>query len=308
MITDRLPAQGSAIQRPGRVRPEIAAGVGPKDTYQPRLSEGPPAWGHSMTGDIRYHEVNSKLLGNTRQVWVYLPPGYAHNPDKTYPVVYAMDGQNVFESGTAFGGQEWGLDEAAQRAIQQGRMREAIVVAVSNAGAGRIEEYSPVADPKYGGGGGEKFAQFLSTELKPMIDGAYRTRTEAENTAVLGSSMGGLISLYLGLAHSNTFGLIGALSPSLWFAEKDMIRAWQERPPAQRPERIWLDMGDRESQTDEDHNGVADVLDNTRALHQVLAQQGQAGLNYQEIAGGTHSEASWSRRIQDVLEALLPPT
>ncbi|MBS2036346.1 alpha/beta hydrolase [bacterium] len=269
--------------------------------------EGPPAWGWSMTGDIRYHEVKSEILGNSRQVWVYLPPGYAQNPDKDYPVLYAMDGQNVFEKGTAFGGNEWRMDEAAQRAMTQGTMKEAIIVAVSNAGAQRIEEYSPKADPQYGGGGAEKFAQFLKTELKPMIDGAYRTQTAPESTGVLGSSMGGLVSLYLGLAHSNTFGLVGALSPSLWFAEKDMIKSWAEHPPAQRPAKIWLDMGDRESQTDGDQNGIPDTLDNTRALRDVLASQGQPGLLYREIPGGTHTEGAWSERIQDVLQGLLPP-
>lgn len=299
MISDRLPPRLPLARVSAPVRPSPVP-----ETFEP----GPPAWGQSMTGDIRYHEVTSKILDNTRQVWVYLPPGYAHNPKQHYPVVYAMDGQNVFEKGTAFGGNEWHMDEAAQRAMTHGTMREAIIVAVSNAGARRIEEYSPVADPKYGGGGAEKFAQFLKTELKPMIDGAYRTQATAENTAVLGSSMGGLVSLYLGLAHSNTFGLIGALSPSLWFAEKDMLRSWAENPPQQRPDRVWLDMGDRESQADGDSNGVPDTLDNTRKLNEVLESQHQRGLLYREVAGGTHSEGSWSERIQDVLEGLLPPS
>lgn len=300
MIPDRLPPAQS-------LRPKRPSSPGPapqEETYQP----GPPAWGHSLTGDVRYHEVTSKLLDNTRQVWVYLPPNYHQNPDKKYPVLYAMDGQNVFERGTAFGGQEWKMDEAAQRAMTQGTMQEAIVVAVSNAGAKRLEEYSHVPDPSHGGGGAEKFAQFLKTELKPMIDGAYRTELAPEKTGILGSSMGGLVSLYAGLAHSNTFGLIGVLSPSLWWAEKDMIRMWAENPPEFRPSRIWLDMGDRESQTDKDSNGVADVLDNTRALRDILQAQGQQGLLYQEISGGTHTEGAWSQRIQSVLEGLLPPS
>lgn len=269
---------------------------------QPRKRpEGPSAWGWSMTGDIRYHEVDN------RQVWVYLPPSYKECPDKDYPVLYAMDGQNVFEKGTAFQGQEWQMDEAAQRAMAQGKMREAIIVAVSNGGPKRIEEYSPKADPKYGGGGAEKFAQFLTKDLKPQIDETYRTQAGPENTGVLGSSMGGLFSLYMGLAHSNTFGLVGAISPSLWFAEKDMIAQWKNHPPTQRPDKVWLDMGDNESPSDHDKNGVPDTLDNTRALRDVLQAQNQKGLMYHEIAGATHSEGSWSERIQDVLQGLLPP-
>ena len=302
MISPNLPPAS-----PARPRPSAAVSPTPETEAREVYEPGVPAWGHSLTGNVRYHEVASDILGNRRQVWVYLPPGYEQNPEQHYPVVYAMDGQNVFEKGTAYGGREWQMDEAAERAMRQGSMQKAIIVAVSNAGDGRLSEYSHVADPKRGGGKAPQFAAFLKTELKPMIDGAYRTRPEAESTGVLGSSMGGLVSLYLGLAHSNTFGLIGALSPSLWWAEKDMIRQWQEHPPAQPPQRLWLDMGTRESQNDANQNGVPDVLDNTRALHQVLADQGQPGLMYHEIPGAGHNEFSWSQRIQQVLEGMLPP-
>lgn len=303
MIPERLPP-ASVPQRPrpaGDIKPETAP---PRESYEP----GVPAQGWSLTGDVRYHEVHSKTLGNTRQVWVYLPPGYAQDAEKNYPVVYAMDGQNLFERGTAFGCKEWGMDEAAQRAMTQGSMQEAIIVAVSSNGqADRMKEYSPVPDPKHKGGGAPDFAKFLKTELKPMIDGAYRTEATRENTAVLGSSMGGLVSLYLGLAHADTFGLIGALSPSLWWAQQHMLEEWKTNPPVQRPEKIWMDMGDREDDDDGNANGVPDVLDHTRALKDVLASQGQSGLMYHEIPGADHSEAAWAGRIQHVLEKLLPP-
>lgn len=305
MISDRsgsLPSLRPATARPP-ARPATPMEAG--EVFEP----GPPAWGHSMTGDIRYHEVTSDILENRRQVWVYLPPGYhaPENASRQYPVIYAMDGQNLFERGTAFGGQEWQMDEAAQRAMLQGSMQEAILVAVSHAGGQRLEEYSHCPDPSHGGGKAEQFVQFLKTELKPLVDGAYRTERVPEKTGILGSSMGGLVSLYAGLAHSNTFGLLGVLSPSLWWAEKDMIRQWAENPPEFRPSRIWLDMGDRESQSDRDGNGVPDTLDNTRALRDVLEAQGQAGLLYHEIPGATHSEGAWRSRIQSVMEGLLPP-
>lgn len=304
MIPDRLPSgPPSKISRPvsapGGSEPQVEA---QRETFEP----GPPAWGQSLTGDIRYHEVASEILGNRRQVWVYLPPSYGQDPERRYPVVYAMDGQNVFERGTAFGGQEWGMDEAAQRAMTQHTMQDAIIVAVSNAGAERLNEYSPVPDPHHGGGGAPQFARFLKEELKPMIDGAYRTETGRENTAVLGSSMGALVSLYLGLAHADTFGLIGALSPSLWWAQQDMLKQWAAHPPAQAPAKLWLDIGDREGD-DDDHNGIPDPLEHTRSFAGLLASQGQQGLMFHEIPGGTHTEAAWRARIQDVLEGLLPP-
>lgn len=296
------PQQAPALRSAPSLRGEekVAAAA---DSFQP----GEPAWGQSLTGDIRFHQVPSQVLGNSRQVWVYLPPSYGMQPDRRYPVVYAMDGQNQFEKGTAFGGTEWGLDEAADRAMRQGSMQEAIVVAVSNGGPERLNEYSPVPDPRHGGGGAPRFAAFMHDELMPLVNGAYRTETAREKTAVLGSSMGGLVSLYLGLAQANTFGLVGALSPSLWWAERDMLKEWQTAPASVAPPvRVWLDMGDAEDPEDADANGVPDVLDDTRRMAGVLHDRG-AQVLYREIPGATHSEAAWASRIQSVLEGLLPP-
>ncbi len=276
--------------------------------------EGQPAWGQSLTGDIRYHDFHSKVLNNDRQVWVYLPPSYREHPEKKYPVLYACDGQNVFERGTAFGGNEWQVDEAAQRLMENGKMEETIIVAVSNAGAGRMNEYTHVADKDYGGGKADQYAKFMIDELKPAIDGAYRTEKGPETTGVMGSSLGGLVSLYLSFNHPNVFGVCGAMSPSIWWANKDIISHIAAKPAAQNPGRVWVDMGTQESKTDEDKNGVDDVLDHTRELKGLLekrgfSESGAAGkpvLGYWEVPGAGHNEPSWANRMDDVLPELFP--
>lgn len=273
---------------------------------------GEPAWGQSMTGDIRYHQVDSSVLGNSRGVWVYLPQDYFQKPDQRFPVLYACDGQNVFDRGSAFGGTEWGMDEAAQSEIRQGAMKDAIIVAVSNGGADRLKEYTPVADPtphKRGGGNAENYSRFLIDELKPMIDARYRTTQDVKETGIIGSSLGGLYSLYAGFKHPETFGLVGAMSPSIWWADRDILSEIKQTPTKQVPAHIWVSMGTAEDPEDLDGNGVPDVLDDTRKLVKLLESRGyQPGVNlsYHEIDGAQHNEQSWSQQIPQVLTDLYP--
>src|SRR5436305_11263085 len=99
---------------------------------------------HTLTGNIKRHRAfPSKVLGNRRQVLVYLPPGYSRFSRRRYPVLYLHDGQNVFDAATSFGGVEWGVDETAQRLIRQNLIEPLIIVAVANTGEERIHEYAP---------------------------------------------------------------------------------------------------------------------------------------------------------------------
>ena len=304
----QIQATPSLVQRPTLAARSAAAPAAPKPDY-PVDTPGEPAWGTSLTGDIRYHQVESPSLGNSRGVWVYLPPDYFQQPDKHFPVLYALDGQNVFEKGTAFGGTEWGMDEAAQEHMLKGDMKDAIIVAVSNAGADRTNEYTPVADPNHGGGQADKFTHFLVDELKPMIDTRYRTTQDPDETGILGSSLGGLYSLYAHVHHPEVFGLCGAMSPSIWWANKEILSDIAATPAPKDPGHVWLSMGTAEDPDDVDPNGVPEVIDNTRAVVSLLEHEGyQEGKNltYREIPGGQHNEASWSRQIGDALVDLYP--
>lgn len=182
-------------------------------------------------------------LGRTRRIWLYLPPDYATS-QKTYPVLYMHDGQNLFDAATSFSG-EWGVDEALNQLHAVGDWG-CIVVGVDNGGATRLDEYSPYVNPQYGGGQGDQYVDFLINTLKPYIDQHYRTRPDRLHTGVMGSSMGGLISLYAALKRPDVFGRAGVFSPSLWFNRKIYTFASNAQPLRPDP-RFYLLSGGRES-------------------------------------------------------------
>src|SRR5205085_8623287 len=160
---------------------------------------------HTLTGNIKRHRAfPSKVLGNRRQVLVYLPPGYSRFSRRRYPVLYLHDGQNVFDAATSFAGTEWRVDETAQRLIRENLIEPLIIVAIANTGEDRIHEYAPtpgVIDEnakrkKRGKGWARRYGRFLIEELKPYIDKQYRTKPEAEFTGLGGSSVGALLTLW----------------------------------------------------------------------------------------------------------------
>src|SRR5437870_2409646 len=142
---------------------------------------------HTLTGKIKRHRgFRSKILGNRRDVLVYLPWGYRRFSRLRYPVLYLQDGQNIFDAATAFGHVEWGVDETAERLIQKKLIEPLIVVAVANTGDERIHEYAPSPGAIHetalredrSHGLAKKYGRFLIEELKPYIDKKYRTKRE----------------------------------------------------------------------------------------------------------------------------------
>src|SRR3982751_2466028 len=183
-----------------------------------RFAFMPPS---TLTGNIEAHRgFRSKILGNRRDILVYLPPGYRRLSTRHYPVLYLHDGQNVFDAATAFGGVEWGVDETAQRLIRDKLMEPLIIVAIANTGEDRIHEYGPTPariDPpkrKRSKGLLRSYGRFLTEELKPFIDRRYRTKREAEFTGLGGSSLGGLATIALGVLCSNFFYRLALMLPS----------------------------------------------------------------------------------------------
>jgi predicted alpha/beta superfamily hydrolase len=156
-------------------------------------------------------------LDRNRTIWLYLPTDY-HSTTKSYPVLYMHDGQNLFDHATSFVG-EWEIDETLDSLAKLG-YEVPIVVGINNGQQRRIDELTPWPNDKYGGGDGEAYLKFLTETLKPKIDSAYRTKPQARHTGIMGSSLGGLISFYGGLAYNHVFGIIGAFSPSFWFSDQ----------------------------------------------------------------------------------------
>jgi predicted alpha/beta superfamily hydrolase len=154
-------------------------------------------------------------LNRLRRIWICFPPDY-FTTENYYPVVYMHDGQNVFNAGTSFAG-EWEVDEAMQDAVQQA-CSNAIVVAIDNGGGNRLDEYAPWLNTQYNEGGqGGQYVDFIVNTLKPYIDDEFRTLPQKENTAIIGSSLGGLISAYAIFTYPEVFGRAGIFSPAYWF-------------------------------------------------------------------------------------------
>ncbi|MEW6278761.1 MAG: alpha/beta hydrolase-fold protein [Candidatus Eremiobacterota bacterium] len=264
--------------------------------------------GGTICGDIQAHDFRSEILDESRTILVYRPPGYSDKSPWNYPVLYLFDGQNVFDVRTAAFGVEWRLDETAEALIQARKMEPILMVAVYNS-PDRFDEYTPSHDPEHGGGGADRYGAFLIRELKPFIDRIYKTNRKASSTALMGSSLGGLCALYLGWKHPETFGLVAALSPSLWWAGRDLIAAIAGDPRTHGPQKVWLDMGTEESDEDRNRNQVPDVIDDVRTMKAVLLQKGYR-LNedffYREVQGAYHDERSWSDRVGEILQALYP--
>jgi predicted alpha/beta superfamily hydrolase len=256
-----------------------------------------PAMKSGLTGIIRYHRgVSSKNLTRSRDIIVYLPPDYFDSPERRYPVLYMHDGQNLMDASTANSG-EWKVDETAEQLIQAGAVEPVIIVGVANS-PDRIAEYTYKANPPHGGGNADAYGRFLVEELKPLIDARYRTRPGPGDTGLAGSSLGGLVSLYLGMKYPGTFTRLGVISPSVWWANKDIltkVQALDTKPPL----RLWVDMG-----TSEGENGISDARDLRQALE--TEGWGPGDLKYVELEGAGHNEGAWAARFGDVLRYLFP--
>jgi len=277
-------------------------------TWRDMTSENAPPRRATLTGNVSLIDVPGFLEG--RRVWVYLPPGY-DDGDERYPVLYMLDGQNVFDESTSFAG-EWNVDETCERMIAAGEMRPIIVVAIANGEILRADEYTPWYDPSYKGGGGgaaDVHLEAITMVLMPTIDARYRTLSGPENTGFAGSSLGGLIALYVAYEYSDVFGLIGAVSPYLGWKDYEMLKWAAGWDPA--TVRVYMDMGTREwgSLRDRDHNGVDDAIDDLRAMRRLMLSQGFVegeDLMVVEDEGARHHESAWSARFPAALGFLFP--
>lgn len=254
---------------------------------------------HTLTGDVRIHEAfRSRYLEHDRTIMAYLPPGYDAQSAERYPVLYLHDGQNVFDRATSIG-EEWQVDEEAQMLILAGEIAPLIVVGIYNTGVHRIDEYTPTASA-HGGGHAADYGRMLVEELKPFIDATYLTLPSAASTAIGGSSLGGLLTMYLGLHYPTAFGRLAVLSPSVWWDDREILTE-VEALPEKLPLRIWLDAGTAEGEQ---------VISDARALRDALVAKGWTvgdDLAYLEAPGGEHNERSWASRIGSVLKFLFPP-
>jgi predicted alpha/beta superfamily hydrolase len=230
-----------------------------------------------------------------------LPPTYIENTSSRFGVLYMHDGQNLFSPTTAFGGNEWKVDETLDAGAEDGSIRETIVVGIENT-ADRIDELTPTADPTENGGGkADQYLAMIIDEIKPMIDKDLRTEKAREQTAVMGSSLGGLVSAYAGVGHADVFGLVGAMSPSTWW-DNEVILAdvSTTKTKPSRPLRVYVDSGDSGTSND-------DVANTTElaARYRSVGYVDNKDLLHVVQSGGQHNEIYWAERLPAALHFLL---
>jgi predicted alpha/beta superfamily hydrolase len=260
----------------------------------------------SVTGDLRLHEFRSRVFRNTRMLRVWLPPRYdaPENSARLYPVLYLNDGQNLFDRTIAFGGVEWQVDETADRLIRQEVIVPLIIVGIDNAQGERIKEYLPFRsfNPPILRPLGKRYPNFLINEVIPFVSERYRIARGPENSALGGSSLGALISLYTVIQRPEVFGGLLLESPSLFISYRRIVKF--SRLVRQWPAKVFLAIGTREAgREDKDRQVVEDVRELERTLR-------RAGLDDRRLLvkvdeGATHNESEWAKRFPEALSFLF---
>ena len=262
---------------------------------------------------LRYAPFPSENI-KPRPVDIWLPPGYDDGDDTRYPVIYMHDGQNLFEPGLAFAGVDWGIDEAIVRLMHAGKTGGAIVVAPWNS-ARRRSEYmpqKPLATPAlreqarhFAAENGalpysDLYLRFLVEELKPFVDATYRTRPGRNTTSVMGSSMGGLISLYALCEYPRVFGAAACVSTHWPIGEDPLVDWFENALPAPGTHRIYFDYG---TETLDAHYEPYQA----RMDGHVEAAGYRRGVDWETLKfeGAEHSEVSWRERAEIPLAFLL---
>ncbi len=267
---------------------------------------------HTVSGRVLvWPSLESGELDRSTEIIVYLPPSLAEDGPgwiggRRYPTLYFHDGQNVFDARTSYAG-EWHADETLEKLAGEGF--EAIAVAVPNGGEARMDEYNPwrsrsglgakKGKPRHMGGRGDAYLSWLVGSVKDLVDRSFPTSTQREATGIIGSSMGGLISLYGLIAQPRVFGLGGVMSPSLRWSDYAVLRLIQM---GQLPEaRIHLDVGGHEWRG---------MTSDARRLRDLLLSTGMEldrDLQYVEDPNAEHCEPAWAERLPDALRFLLKP-
>lgn len=231
-------------------------------------------------------------LGRNRRIRLFLPSNYV-DTSGDYPVLYMHDGQNLFSASESFAG-EWEVDEALINFEDEG-YNGAIVVAIDNGGSYRIDEYTPWANPDYGGGDGDAYIEFIVNTLKPYVDENYRTLSNRENTGIMGSSLGGLISHYGGMKYQNVFSKVGVFSPSYWFTS-DIYDFTAAQGHSADMKFYFLAGGQESASLQQDVNTMIETMEGNGFS--------ESETHFKFVANGQHSEWFWAQEFPDAFEWL----
>ncbi|MGT2800578.1 alpha/beta hydrolase [Streptococcus marmotae] len=262
--------------------------------------------------EMKTHELEVPYSKEKRRVRVLLPKNYETDTEQTYPVVYFHDGQNVLYSKEAFSGHSWKVIPTIKRNPDIAKM---IVVAIDNDGFQRMNEYSAwkykelnIPGVQFGGKGTE-YAEFVMEVVKPFIDSTYRTKADKAHTAMIGSSLGGNITQFMGLAYQDQIGCLGVFSSANWLHQEAFDR-YIERQELDKEQRVYIYVGTEEAD-DTDKTLMAGNIKQAY-IHSSLSYYRQliAGgvdldnLTLEIISGAIHNEEAWAKYLADCLRFL----
>jgi predicted alpha/beta superfamily hydrolase len=287
----------------------LCAGLSVTIAAQAQTAPSVAACKSTVSGDLRLHALKSATFGNERTIRVWLPPGYddASNKERRYPVLYMLDGQNVFDACLSDVSQhEWGVDETVQKLIAEKKIPPLIVVGVDHAGKDRAREYLPykdfVGNADMDEPAGKLFPDFMTKEVMPLVDSHYRTLPGQPNTGIGGSSYGGVATLYALLARPNTFGYGLIESPVMWIGMGQLVR--DTSPLVALPKKVFVAFGGKE---------VTDPVISEKMIgliRQVETNFHSAGYdesNFRFVVDpeALHTEAAWEQRLPGALTFLF---
>jgi predicted alpha/beta superfamily hydrolase len=235
--------------------------------------------------NVQSYVLYSPEYDYSKRIWIYLPEEYKNKPRQRYPVVYMADGQNIFDVKTSFSG-EWRVDETLD-SLQA----KVIIVAVEHGGDMRLEELTPYKNAEYGGGGVDKYLDFIMYTLKPHIDAVYRTKPERECTGIFGSSLGGLMAYYTIISYPDTFGMAGVFSPAFWINPEIFdLNQYADAISA----KVYFMAGDAESET------MVPEMQQMAQLATAKAKKPDL-VKTKVVAGGQHNEKLWAKEFADAI-------
>lgn len=243
----------------------------------------------TVSSRVSTFTIEAPQLQSDKKIWIYLPKKYSEN-SKHYPTVYMHDAQNLFDAETSFAG-EWQIDEHLDSIADD----TSIIIGIEHGNEKRMDELTPYANEKYGGGNADTYLGFIINTLKPYIDSTYRTQPDSKNTTIFGSSLGGLLSFYAVIKHPEVFGNAGVFSPSFWFNHNIYDAVSKSNIPA--TSRFYFLAGSEESDT------MITELDKMVAL---LMQKGVTKSHFMKITiqGGQHNETLWRENFPDAYKWL----
>ena len=242
---------------------------------------------------IELENFYSKKLNNHRNIKIYLPPSYNRDLDKYYPVLYTHDGQNVFAGEKSYSGESWDLHKTSDYLIRSGLIEEIIIVAIDNMKEERLSEYA-YEDGNYKGkkvkAKAHFYEKFITKELMPVIEEEFRVKKGAGNTALMGSSMGGLVTFNIGLKRADLFGKLAVMSPSFWWGKSSPLQKLKQYDYSSVKTKIWLDTGDSEGKF---------ITFSDKVIDKILEIKKQKAIElfYYLAPGGIHSEKAWAERV-----------